>query len=163
LSFPSSIPSSVMELAARHTSSATLGTPGVLSVTLPKRTPAMVTGDRERTERKMGNWGDFRVWWRCGAFYRPRAVGGLHRERWSGDGGSSAWQLSTELLWLEVDDDERVRGPVASGPSSWAAAARLQPGKFFPLFFLLLLFSFSLVSVLCFLFEFQFFLCRFWI
>jgi hypothetical protein len=43
---------------------------------------------------------------------------------------------------------------VASGPSSWAAAVGLRPGKF-PLFFFcsVSLFYFSLFSVLCFLFE----------
>jgi hypothetical protein len=68
----------------------------VLSVTLPKWTPATVSGDRERVERKMGNWGF--VSGGETPFYRAWRGGGFHLDRRRGGGGSVDPQYSTELL-----------------------------------------------------------------
>jgi hypothetical protein len=71
---------------------------GVLSVTLPKWTSVMVTGDREKVERKMGNRGESRVWRRRGGFLYSREGRRLHPARRDSSGGSGVCASSTELL-----------------------------------------------------------------
>jgi hypothetical protein len=96
--FPSSISSSMMELAMWRTSSATLGTPGCSLLTSPRWTLATVTGGRERIERKIERyWGIGRA---------QRAQRGTNVARWcsrcfyrarQGPGGAFPFPVTIEI------------------------------------------------------------------